>query len=144
MKYNFSFQKVLDVKEKEQEHAKHEYGSIKLRQIELQEQMEGLELEKKEIFSQYNHVDRKTISEIIEMQQDIEHVNRQMKVLEQQSKQVHYEMELKHQILIEKSKEAKMWNQWKEKSKEAFIKQVNQKEQAFLDELAVLRYTRRG
>ena len=144
MTFKFSFQKVLDVKEKEQEVAKQEYGTIKLKQMELQEQVDNLELEKDKVFDQYNHVHRKSISEILEFQEEIDHVNRQLKYLANQKHQVHQIAEQKQQILIDKSKEAKMWNHWKSKSKDAWKKQLEQKEQAMLDEMAILRYSRRG
>jgi flagellar protein FliJ len=143
MKFEFSFQKVLDFKEKEKEMAKQEFGTVKLRQIELQEQMEGLEVEKEKVFDQFNHVHRKSVSEILEFQKEIEHVNLQMRQLEHMSQQVHLEVEQNHQVLIEKTQEAKMWNKWKEKSLDAFQKQVIRNEQAMLDEMAVLRYSRR-
>jgi flagellar FliJ protein len=52
-------------------------------------------------------------------------------------------VEQKHQVLIEKTQEAKIWNQWKAKSKQVFLKQMERQEQAMLDEMAVLRYSRR-
>jgi flagellar FliJ protein len=60
-----------------------------------------------------------------------------------QSQQIYQEVEQKHQVLIERLQEAKMWNQWKTKSKDVFQKQLERKEQALLDEMAVLRYSRR-
>jgi len=143
MKFNFSFQKVLDFKEKEKEIAHQEYGTVKHQQSQLEEQLEGLEVVKNEVFDQYNHVHRKTVLEILEVQKEIEHVNQQMKQLENQSQLLHQEVEQKHQLLIEKTQEAKMWNQWKAKSKEAFHKQLDRQEQAMLDEMAILRYSRR-
>ena len=143
MKFNFSFQKVLDFKENEKEIAHQDYGSVKLQQTQIEEQIEGLEMVKDEIFNQYNQVHRKTVWEILEVQQEIEHVNLKMKQLENQSQIIHKKVEEKHQLLIEKSQEAKMWNQWKAKSKEAFQKQMDRKEQAMLDEMAILRYSRR-
>ncbi len=143
MKFNFSFQKVLDFKENEKEIAHQEYGTVKLQQSKLEEQIEGLEMVKDEVFNQYNQIDRKTVWEILEVQQEINHVNLQMKQLANQSQLIHQEVEQKHQLLIEKTQEAKMWNQWKTKSKKAFQKQLDRQEQAMLDEMAILRYSRR-
>lgn len=143
MKFEFSFQKVLDFKEKEKEIAQQEFGTIKLQQLELEERIEKLEVEEEKFFKQYNDVHQKTVLELIEVQQEIEHVNLQKKQLEHQSQQVYQEVEQKHQVLIERSQEAKMWNQWKTKSKDAFQKKLERKEQAMLDEMAVLRYSQR-
>lgn len=143
MKFNFSFQKVLDFKENEKEIAHQEYGTVKLQQSKLEEQIEGLEMVKEEVFNQYNQIDRKTVWEILEVQQEINHVNLQMKQLANQSQLIHQEVEQKYQLLIEKTQEAKMWNQWKTKSKKAFQKQLDRQEQAMLDEMAILRYSRR-
>lgn len=143
MKFKFSYQKVLDVKEKEKDMAKQEFGSIKQKQMELQEKLDGLDLIEEQVFNQYNNVDHKTVCEILEFQQEIDHVNRQKKQLEFQSQQLIQEVEQKHKMLVEKSQEAKMWNQWKSKSMAAFQKHMDQQEQAMLDEMAVLRHSRR-
>ncbi|WP_251554693.1 flagellar export protein FliJ [Neobacillus muris] len=143
MKYTFSFQKVLDVKEKEQEMAHQDYGAVKLRLMEVDQQMEQLMVEKEEMFEQYNHVHQKSVSEILEMQEEMEHVNQKLKQLTDLSLKIHQEADRKQQVLIEKSQEAKMWNTWKDKSKQAWQKQIELQEQAMLDEMAVLRYSRR-
>jgi flagellar protein FliJ len=143
MKFNFSFQKVLDFKENEKEIAHQEYGTVKRQQSQIEEQIEGLEVVKDEIFNQYNQADRKTVWELLEVQREIEHVNLKMKQLENQSRMILQKVEEKQQVLIEKSQEAKMWNQWKAKSKEAFQKQLDRQEQAMLDEMAILRHSRR-
>jgi flagellar protein FliJ len=143
MKFQFSFQKVLDFKEKEKEVAEQEYGTIKLQQLELEEQIEDLESEKDQAFNLYDNVHKKSIMELIDAQKNIEYVNRQIKQLEYKSQQIHQEVEQKYQELIEKTQETKMWNKWKDKSKEIFHKEMLQKEQAMLDEMAVLRYTRK-
>jgi flagellar protein FliJ len=143
MKFQFSFQKVLDFKEKEKEVAEQEYGTIKLQQLELEEQIEDLESEKDQAFNLYDNVHKKSIMEIIDAQKNIEYVNRQIKQLEYKSQQIHQEVEQKYQELIEKTQETKMWNKWKDKSRDIFHKEMLQKEQAMLDEMAVLRYTRK-
>jgi flagellar protein FliJ len=143
MKYNFSYQKVLDFKEKEKEIAEQEFGTSKLKQIEVEEQLEGLAIEKEKIFNQYDDTNRKSVWQVLEVQQEIDHVNFQMKKLEQKSQQIFHEMEERHQVLVEKTQQAKIWNQWKAKSAAAFHKQMERNEQAFLDEMAVLRNERR-
>jgi flagellar protein FliJ len=143
MKFQFSFQKVLDFKEKEKELAEQEYGTLKLKQLELEEQIDNLETEKDQAFNLYDDVHKKSIFEIIDAQKNIEYVNRQIKQLESKSQQIHQEVEQKYQVLIEKTQESKMWHKWKDKSKEIFQQELLQKEQAMLDEMAVLRYTRK-
>ena len=143
MKYKFAFQKVLDVKEKEKDVAKEEFGSSKQRQIELDRQLAGLESEKDKIYHQFDHVNRKTVWEILEVHDELQHVNRQVKQLTHQSEQLHLEVEHKQTVLFEKMKEAKVWNLWRDKSKKEFIKQQEKIEQAMLDEMAILRYSRK-
>jgi flagellar protein FliJ len=143
MKFDFSFQKVLDFKEKEKEKFQQEFGTIKLKQLELEEQIDDLEKSKEAVFNQYNDVNRKPVWEILEVQEEIKHINLRMEKLSHQKRELNQEVEQKKQVLIEKTQETKMWNQWKEKSKLAFQKQLDQKEQALLDEMAILRYSRR-
>jgi flagellar protein FliJ len=143
MKFDFSFQKGLEFKEKEKEVVQQEFGDIRLKQLELEEQIDGLEKTKEAVFNQYNDVNRKPVWEILEVQEEIKHINLRMEKLSHQKREITQAVEQKQQVLIEKTQEAKMWNQWKEKSKLAFQKQLDQKEQALLDEMAVLRYSRR-
>lgn len=143
MKYKFAFQKVLDVKEKEKEVAKEEFGSSKQRQMELDRKLAGLESEKDKIYHQFNQVNRKAVWEILEVHEELQHVDQQVKRLTQQSEQLHLEVEHKQIVLFEKTKEAKVWNLWKDKSKKEFIKQQERIEQAMLDEMAILRYSRK-
>lgn len=143
MKYTFQYQKVLDFKEKQQEIAKQEFGAIKLRQKELEQELEGLETVEDVIFGKYNEVNRKTISEILEIQEDIDHVAKKKRLLQTQTDKIHQEAEFKQQVLLNVSMEAKTWNKWKAKSAAAFQKQQELKEQAMLDEMAVIRYSRK-
>jgi len=142
MKFQFPYQKVLDVKEKEKVLAEQEFSSIKARAMELQEQLEGLEQVKEQTFHQYNDFQRKTVWEMIEFQQEIEFLNQQTKRLEHESQKLLKEVEQKQQMLIEKTQEAKIWNQWKSKSLKVFQKQMEQQEQAMFDEMAVIRHFR--
>ncbi|MCM3569588.1 flagellar export protein FliJ [Neobacillus mesonae] len=144
MAFTFPFQKVLDYKEKEKEFAQTEYGTSKLKQVEIDEQMQDLAIEKEQVFMQYNHADRKTVSELQEVQQELEHLNLKMQKLQVKSNEIHLEVERNQQVLIERLQETKMWNQWKTKSMAAFQKQAEKKEQALLDEMAVLRYSRKA
>lgn len=144
MRFEFSFQKLLEVKEKEKELAQQEYGAAKNRQLELQDQLKGLEASKEKVLDIYNHVHRKTVSEILEAQQEIAHVDLQLKRVSEETNQMFQKVSEKQLILIEKTKEAKIWDQWKEKSRDHFIKQLAQKEQAMLDEVAVINYARRS
>lgn len=143
MKFQFTFQKVLDFKDKEKELAEQEFGQIKSRAMELQIQIDDLKQVKEQAFNQYNDVHRRTVWEIIEFQQGIEYLNSKMRRLEHQTQQVYQEVEQKQQMLIEKTQESKMWNQWKSKSQKVFQKQMEQKEQAMFDEMAVIRYSRK-
>lgn len=143
MKYQFSFQKVLDVKEKEKELAEQEYESIRLQQLEVQEKIEGVKDSKERILKQYDQVNRRKVSDFLHLQQEVDYINQQLKDLENHSHELHQKVEKKQQVLIEKTKEAKIWNQWKAKSLEAFQKRLIKEEQALMDEMAVLRYFRK-
>ena len=143
MKFNFSFQKVLDVKEKEKEQVRSEFGDLKLRQAKIEEELEGLARAKDAIFSKYDDLNRKSISEYLEMQDEINHVNGQLGKLTLSHHQIVDAAACKQQLLIEKTQETKIWNQWKEKSRLAFQAQVDKQEQTALDEMAILRHSPR-
>jgi flagellar protein FliJ len=142
MKFQFTFQKVLDVKQREKEQAQEEFGTIKHRQAELQEKIDQLHQLKGTYLSQYNHVHQKTVLEIMQIQEHVDHIDRQIHHLSIQCNELTEEVDFKQQVLMDKAKEEKMWQQWKTRSFDSFQKQMEQKEQAMLDEMAVLRYSR--
>lgn len=143
MNYKFSFQRILDFKEKEKDQVQQVYSELKQRELSLQDQLDDLEKGKAAAFHRYNHVDSKSIAEILEVNEEIKYINERIEQLNFQKRRIDHEMTNKQQQLIEKSQEVKMWNGWKEKSKAAFIEQMAQKEQAALDEMAILRYSRK-
>lgn len=143
MNYQFSFQRILDFKEKEKEQVQQVFSELKQRETSLQDQLVDLEQVKAAAFHRYNHVDSKSIAEILEVNEEIKYINERIEQLNFQKRRLHHEMTNKHQQLVEKSQEVKMWNGWKDKSKAAFLERMAQKEQASLDEMAVLRYSRK-
>lgn len=143
MKFHFVFQKVLDVKEKEKGQAQQEFGIIQRRQTELQEQISHLQSRKETLFNQFNDVHQKRIMEILQVQQEIEHFDQRIRYLSDECHLVNQEVEQKQQILLDKAKEEKIWKQWKNKSCDAYQKQLERREQAILDEMAVLHYARK-
>ncbi|HJV45273.1 MAG TPA: flagellar export protein FliJ [Bacillota bacterium] len=142
MKFHFSFQKVLDVKEKEKEQAQLEFGVIKRAQTELQEKIDRLHALKESYLVEYNHVHQKTVLEILQIQEHINEVDRYTRQLTLQCNQLDREIDTKQQVLVDRAKEEKVWQQLKNKSFDSFQKQMEQKEQAILDEMAVLRFSR--
>lgn len=143
MKFHFVFQKVLDVKEKEKEQAQQEFGKVQRRQTELQEQICELQMQKEFLLNQYNDVHQKTIMEILQVQQDIEHFDHRIHHLSDQFSLINTQVEQKQQVLLDRVKEAKIWKQSKVKSFNTFQKQLEKREQSMLDEMAVLRYSRK-
>jgi flagellar protein FliJ len=143
MNYRFPYQKVLEYKEKQQDLAEQEFGVVKQKQFELEQELEGLQSREQGIFDEYNQVHQKKVADILEIQAGIKHVHHIKRQLEHKTVEVHKELEAKQQVLLERSQEAKIWNKWKAKSRASFIKEMDQKEQAMLDEMAVIRYSRK-
>ncbi|HJV47265.1 MAG TPA: flagellar export protein FliJ, partial [Bacillota bacterium] len=141
-KFHFSFQKVLDVKEKEKEQAQLEFGVVKRAQTELLEKIDRLHALKESYLTEYNHVHQKTVLEILQIQEHINEVERHIRQLTLQCNQLDQEVDTKQQVLVDRAKEEKVWQQLKKKSFDSFQKQMEQKEQAILDEMAVLRFSR--
>lgn len=142
MRFNSSFQKILDIKEYEKQQQTLEFRSVKEKQMELETKLHLLESKKEQAIEEHQLLQKMTVLDMIESQQRMEYLDKQIEVIQLELHQVFQEVDKEHELLMDKMKETKIWNQIKTKSLNALEYEANRKEQSFLDEIATLHYAR--
>jgi len=143
MSYRFPLQRVLDVKEKEKQQAQQELGSSLKKQHDAEEQMSMLS-EKREAVQHRMLQPNKgcKASHLHEHQRYISHLDQQIVQLQGYLQETRIEVEQKQGILIEKSKEERVWQTWKQELFIRYQQEASKQEQEMLDEMASIRYFR--
>jgi flagellar protein FliJ len=142
VKFNTSFQKIIDIKEYETQQQTLEFSLVKSKQTELETKLHELEQKKEDSIEKHQLMKKMTVLDMIEFQQGIDHLDKQIIMIQSELIQVVQIVEKEHELLLEKVKETKKWNRLKEKSLTALQEEKNRKEQLFLDEIATLHYAR--
>lgn len=142
MSFQFRFEKILTMKEKETESAFHEMNVIKTIKETAEQQLLQL-VEKKDSYIQdYQTMMRNSlrVTDIQEREQYIHFLNKQIDRARKKVNELTQEFHLKNNLLLAKNQEEKIWSSWREKSLEEYTEKINREEQNQLDEMAVLRY----
>lgn len=141
-KYKFKFDKILSLRNKEEEQAENNYLNFKKELKEINNQLEKLELEKEEVFDDLRN-NAENINSHIELRNYLKKLRSLKLEIEQQKKEKAEAVEKQFQYLMEKKKERKTLEKLKEKASEKFIKEFLASEQKELDELGI-HYTTGG
>lgn len=143
MGYQFPLQRVLDVKEKEKQQAQQELGNSLKKQQEAETKMTLLNEKRGNVQSsmlQQNSGCK--ASRLHEYQRYITYLDQQILQVEHHLVQTKIEVDHKQGILVQKSKEERVWQGWKQELFQRHQQEVSKKEQEMLDEMASVRYFR--
>lgn len=143
MRFQFPLQRVLDVKEKEKQQAQQELGTSLKKQHEAETNMMLLNQKREDVqASMLQQNSGWKASRLHEYQNYITYLDQQMVSLQSTLVQTKIEVEKKQGILVEKSKEERVWQGWKQELFQRHQQEVLKKEQEMLDEMASVRYFR--
>ena len=143
MAFTYTFQKILNMKEKEKEQVQMDYSkSVQLLQKE-QQRLVSLEKNKQEmerrIMQQGKNI---SLAELKINYEYIGHLQRLIIQANESKAQAEKEVEAKQFILSERAIEHKVWEKLKDHVFERYKAETRQAEQKELDEMAVARYYR--
>jgi flagellar FliJ protein len=143
MSFVYSFQKILDMKEKEKEQAAVNYNkSVQALQSEEQRlahlEQDKYELEQR-VLQQESNI---SLAQLKSHYEYIGHLQRLIEVANESKVQAEKEVEAKQFILFERTIDQKIWEKLKEHSFEKYREKINLQEQKEMDEMAVARYYR--
>ncbi|MGG3466015.1 flagellar export protein FliJ [Neobacillus pocheonensis] len=142
MSFQFRFEKILTMKEKEKESALNEMNVVKRIKESAENQLLDLIRKKDGYEKDYQRFLQGsiTITDMKEREQYLLFLNKQIEKAKTKVFDITREFNLKKTQLLTKNQEEKMWSTWREKSFEEYTEKVNREEQNLLDEMAVVRY----
>ncbi|MCM3763583.1 flagellar export protein FliJ [Neobacillus niacini] len=142
MSFQFRFEKILTMKEKEKESALNEMNVARKTKELAEQQLLELVKRKESYLRDYQTSMRTslTVTEIQEREQYLLFLNKQIERERTKVENLTRELALKNQLLLAKNQEEKMWSTWRDKSYDAYAENLKREEQSVLDEMAVIRY----
>ncbi|WP_066321084.1 flagellar export protein FliJ [Bacillus sp. FJAT-29814] len=142
MSFQFRFEKILTMKEKEKESALNEMNVARKTKELAEQQLLQLVNRKESYLRDYQTSMRTslTVTEIQEREQYLLFLNKQIERERTKVENLTRELALKNQLLLAKNQEEKMWSTWRDKSYDAYAENLKREEQSVLDEMAVIRY----
>ncbi|EKN63681.1 flagellar biosynthesis chaperone [Neobacillus bataviensis LMG 21833] len=142
MSFQFRFEKILTMKEKEKDSAVQEMTIFKRMKENAEQQLLELVEKKESYIKDYHHLLRNSlrVTDIQEREHYIHYLNQQIEKFRKKVIDLTKEFNLKNNHLLAKNQEEKMWSSWREKSFEAYSEKINREEQHLLDEMAIIRY----
>lgn len=142
MSFQFRFEKILTMKEKEKESALNEMNVARKTKELAEQQLLELVNRKERYLRDYQTSMRTslTVTEIQEREQYLLFLNKQIERERTKVENLTRELALKNQLLLAKNQEEKMWSTWRDKSYDAYAENLKREEQSVLDEMAVIRY----
>lgn len=143
MTFKFPLQRVLDVKEKQKQQARQELGTSLKKQQEAEEQMVSLNALRSTVQKRMSQINRGVkISELRAQHHYLSYLDQKIERLQKRLRQTKKEVEKKQLILMERSREEQIWQNWKQELARRHRQAVQKAEQEQLDEIASVRYFR--
>jgi flagellar FliJ protein len=142
--FNYSFQKIVDLKNNEKTQAEWLLSKAIVKVREEESFISDLCLEKDGLHEQLHTVSvgKTTISEIMMLQQFVDQVNHQIVLKNKDLLQAQQVMVSKQDVLAGKMLEEKIWSKAKDRAQQKFNTVMLKKEQEQLDEMATNRFRR--
>lgn len=132
--YKFKFEKILSLRNKEEEQAENKYLHLKKELNEINQQIKELELEKEEVFDNLR-TDNHNINSHIEMRDYLKRLRIVKIKIEEKKAEKAEAVKKQFEYMMEKKKERKTLEKLKEKESKKFFKEFFAAEQKELDEL---------
>jgi flagellar protein FliJ len=146
MNYQFKFEKLLTIKEKEKNDANSKYNEALKRFEEVAEKLYKL-LKKKEdlhIFQQEKLSAGLSVQDIRHHQQFMDNLEKMIKQCQKEVIETRHRMNLFQTKLLEKNVEVKKYEKIKEKDFQRFLDVIKEADQKNMDEISIQQYVSKG
>lgn len=142
MNYQYKFEKILTIKEKEKNDASSKYNESVKKFEEVAEKLYKL-LKKKEDMQNFQQVKLKegmAVQEIRHHQQFMDNIEKLLARIQQEVVEARYRMNAYQEKLIEKNIEVKKYEKIKEKDFDKFLDQIKEIENKNMDEISIRQF----
>lgn len=145
MRFRYSYQKIVDLKENEKTQAEWILTSAVGKLREEEKSLHCLRTEKEELHDRLNRTAevRTTASQLMSYQSYINHLDQKIELKSADVRHAERNVVQKQQLLASRTMEEKVWNQAREKAYQQHRMLLMKKEQETLDEMAVSRHKKR-
>ncbi|MGB8001460.1 MAG: flagellar FliJ family protein [Anaerobacillus sp.] len=140
-RFQFPFQRILDVKENEKSQDQLEMAESLKVQVDLEHSLATLEQEiySKRLRLEQRQLDGLSITDLLKEEEHIAYLERLLQQKKQQLNQIEEQLSEQKDTLASKVKEEKTWQSIKETRKEEFHRDMQILEQNELDDLTTVR-----
>ncbi|WP_409273978.1 flagellar export protein FliJ [Neobacillus sp. SCS-31] len=141
MTFQFPYQHILSLKEREKDLSLSEMGLLMMKKEGIEKELDSLVQKRQDCISQWEQTEGGTfISDILQQNEYLEFLDVKISRMEQERREIEQEIAGKKEELLLKQKEEKTWHLLKEKSLDAYMEQQKKIEQDNLDEIAAIRH----
>jgi flagellar protein FliJ len=141
MTFQFPYERILNLKEKEKDHAFSELGlSMKVKEAVMNE-LNAIIQQKDECLQRWKQSTEPTYISVIQQRNEyLGFIDTKIAAIEARLNEIDEEIKLKKEHYITKQKDEKTWNHLREKSFTEYIEKQKKVEQNILDEMATIRH----
>ncbi len=140
MTFQFAYNHILNLKEKEKDQAYSEFGlSLRKKELIIAEHHSVAE-EREQCLNRWEQETENTISVIKQRTDYLKFLYQKMKLIEERLTQVEKEIVAKKEVFLTKKKDEKMLLILRDKSFASFVRKQKKIEQDTLDEMATIRH----
>ncbi|WP_284036423.1 flagellar export protein FliJ [Neobacillus sp. 114] len=140
MTFQFPYNNILTLKEKEKDQAYSEFGIIIKKKAALQEEQNAYIQERDDRISRWEQESFTSVIEIRQRHHFLEGLNEKISKINKDLLKVEEEFKTKQAIFFEKKKDERMWQHLRDKSYDAYIQKEKKEEQDLMDEMAAIRH----
>ncbi|MBS4213048.1 flagellar export protein FliJ [Neobacillus rhizophilus] len=140
MSFQFRFEKILNMKEKEKESALNEMNMVRKKKEIAEGELLELVERKESYLQDFEQKASLRVTEMLEREQYLYFLDKQIERVKRKVADLTRDFNLKNQLLLSKNQEEKVWSTWREKSFDEYSEKIKRDEQNMLDEMAVIRY----
>lgn len=141
MTFQFQYEQILNLKEKEKDHAFSELGlSLKVKEA-VQQELNSLIQEKEECLLRWKQSNEVTYISLIQQRNEfLQFIDQKITKIKVKLAQIDEEIKMKKEEYLSKQKDEKTWHHLRDKSFQEYVEKQKKIEQNLLDEMATIRH----
>ena len=133
--FNFDLQKVLDVRNIQEDMAQNKYLQARQKKKELERELQQMNQTKHQVYNYLRKDEDNSVEKTIQARQYLQRHKKKINKHQEQLKYQNYEVEQKQEKLIKKQKNRKVLDKLKEKEYKEYHSDLMKAQQKLLDEI---------
>jgi flagellar protein FliJ len=141
MTFQFQYEQIVNIKEKEKDYAFSELGlSLKVKEA-VQDNLNSIIQEKDDCLLRWKESSEVTYISVIQQRNEyLQFIDQKIAKIEEKLALIDEEIKIKKEEFLNKQKDEKTWHHLREKSYQEYVEKQKKIEQNLLDEMATIRH----